>query len=66
MASVQTLERRIALLETRSNELEGGYGESICPIRREQIRQRIVLQRIARAAGADGAVSDDEIDQAFE
>ncbi|CAM2975574.1 hypothetical protein [Skermania piniformis] len=66
MASIQTLERRIALLEARLNELEGGYGESIYAMRREQICQRIILERIAVTGGADAGVSGEEIDQVLD
>lgn len=65
MASIQTLERRLAALEARLADIEGGYGESLYTLRREAIRSRIETGSILSHLGLARA-TDDQIDAAMD
>lgn len=65
MASIQTLERRIAALEARLADVEGGYGESIYKIHRRTIGTDINVSKIMNHLGIPPA-TDEEIDDALE
>lgn len=63
MASLQTLERRIAALEARLADVEGGYGETIYRMHRAVVGVQIGQSRLLAHLGLHGVTSE-EIDQA--
>lgn len=65
MASLQTLERRIAALEARLADIEGGYGDTLYTLHRHAVGTDLILGRIAQHLGVTPA-TDDEIDAALE
>jgi len=65
MASIQTLERRIALLETRLSEVEGGYGETLYRLNRFRVKTDMTLQRIAERLDVT-VPSEEEVDGALD
>jgi hypothetical protein len=65
VASIQTLERRIAALEARLADIEGGYGDTLYKLHRHAIGTDLTLGRIAQHLGVTPA-TDDEIDTALE
>lgn len=46
MASLHTLERRIAALEARLTDVEGGYGETIYKLHRSAMRNDLRMARV--------------------
>jgi hypothetical protein len=46
VASIQTLERRIAALEARLADIEGGYGDILYHLRRASIKSEFRLGKI--------------------
>jgi hypothetical protein len=61
VASIQTLERRIAALEARLADIEGGYGDTLYRLRRESIKSDLRVARILDHLHiAD--VSEDDVD----
>ncbi len=65
MASIQTLERRIAALEARLADIEGGYGETLYALRRDAIRSRIEMGSVLGHLGIERAPEED-IDAAMD
>ncbi|MGH3813854.1 MAG: hypothetical protein ACRDUV_15615 [Pseudonocardiaceae bacterium] len=61
MASLHTLERRIAALEARLADVEGGYGETLYSLRRSAVRNELRMGRVLKQMGIDD-VSDEDID----
>lgn len=65
MASIQTLERRIAALEARLADVEGGYGETLYRLHRRSVRTDLRLSKVlARLDLPD--VTEEEVDEAIE
>ena len=65
MASIQTLERRIAALEARLADIEGGYGDTLYRLHRSSVKADLRMGRILdHLKIAD--VSDDEVDAAID
>jgi len=62
---IRTLARRISVLEQRLNEIEQGYGESICRLSRRAIRTDIRLGRMAKQMGVPSA-TEAEVDAVLE
>lgn len=60
MASLNTLERRIAALEARLADIEGGYGDTLYMLHRHAVGTNLTLGRIAQQLGVTPA-TDDEI-----
>jgi hypothetical protein len=52
MASLQTLERRIAALEARLADVEGGYGDTLYKLHRASVKADLrtarILERLER------------------
>jgi hypothetical protein len=46
MASLQTLERRIAALEARLADVEGGYGDTLYKLHRASVKADLRTARI--------------------
>lgn len=65
MASIQTLERRIAALEARLADVEGGYGETIYQLHRRAIRTELGVSKLLAHFDLP-APTDGEVDQALE
>lgn len=65
MASLHTLERRIAALEARLAAVEGGYGETLYSLRRSAVRNDLRMGRVLGQLRIED-VTDDEIDQAID
>jgi hypothetical protein len=65
MASLQTLERRIAALEARLADVEGGYGDTLCKLHRASVKADLRTARILERLGIEG-VSDEVVDQALD
>lgn len=61
MASLHTLERRIAALEARLADVEGGYGETLYSLRRSAVRNELRMGRVLKQMGIDD-VTDEDID----
>lgn len=64
MASLQTLERRLAL-ESRVGEIEGGYGETVYKLHRKVVKLELGQDRILGHLGLN-SVTEDEIDASIE
>jgi hypothetical protein len=60
VASLTTLERRIAALEARLADIEGGYGDTLYKLHRHAIGTNLTLGRIANQLGVAPA-TDEEI-----
>jgi len=65
VASLTTLERRIAALEARLADVEGGYGDTLYKLHRHAVGTDLTIGRIAQQLGVSPA-TDDEIDAALE
>lgn len=65
MATLTTLERRIAALEARLADIEGGYGETLYRLHRHAVGTNLTLGKVAHELGVTPA-TDDEIDAALE
>lgn len=65
MASIQTLERRIAALEARLADVEGGYGETIYHLHRRAVRTELGVQKLLGHFKIEGP-TDDEVDEVLE
>jgi hypothetical protein len=63
--TLDTLARRVALLERRLADVEGPYAETLYQLRRESVATRITLGRMAQAAGVPVATAA-EIDAALD
>lgn len=61
MASIQTLERRIAALEARLADVEGGHSETVYRMQREVIRTRLDIGKLLTQSGLTPS-TDDEVD----
>jgi hypothetical protein len=46
MATLQTLERRIAALEARLADIEGGYGDTLYKLRRDTVEAKLGIAQI--------------------
>jgi hypothetical protein len=65
VASIQTLERRIAALEARLADVEGGYGDTLYRLHRASVKADMRMGRILdHLKIAD--VRDDEVDAAID
>lgn len=64
-ASLATLRRRVAALESRVSEVEEGYGETLYVLHRHAVRTDLTLARIADHLGVQGP-TDAEVDAAIE
>jgi hypothetical protein len=65
VASIQTLERRIAALEARLADIEGGYGATLYRSHRASVKSDLRMGKILdHLKIAD--VSDDEVDAAID
>jgi hypothetical protein len=65
MASLHTLERRIAALEARLAEVEGGYGDAIYKIHRVTVRTSLSLNKILDHLHIE-PVSDEQVDEVLD
>lgn len=65
MASLYTLERRLAAVEARLAEVEGGHGESIYAIRREVIANKINMTTLLEHFGLPAA-TEEQVDEALD
>ena len=65
MASLQTLERRIAALEARLADAEGGYGDTPYKLHRASVKADLRTARILKRLDIED-VSDEDIDQALD
>lgn len=65
MASMQTLERRIAALEARLADVEGGYGDTLYKLHRASVKADLrtakLLQRLEIAD-----VTEADVDEALD
>jgi hypothetical protein len=59
VASIQTLERRIAALEARLADIEGGYGDALYHLRRASIKSELRLGKILDHFHIDDITEDD-------
>ncbi|MDQ3764835.1 MAG: hypothetical protein M3460_25940 [Actinomycetota bacterium] len=57
--SLQTLERRIAALEARLADIEGGYGETIYKLHRMSIKTSLDVIKIVNHRGLGPATEAD-------
>ncbi|MGH3896913.1 MAG: hypothetical protein ACRDTA_01415 [Pseudonocardiaceae bacterium] len=64
MASLQTLERRIAALEARLADVEGGYGDTLYKLHRASVKTDLRTTKILKRLEIED-VSDEEIDRAL-
>lgn len=65
MTSIQTLERRIAALEARLADIEGGYGDTLYQLHRASIKSDLRLGKILDHLHIDD-VSDEDVDSVLE
>jgi hypothetical protein len=65
LASLQTVERRIAVLEARLADVEGGYGDTLYKLRRASVKADLRTARILERLEIED-VSDEDIDQALD
>jgi hypothetical protein len=65
MASLQTLERRIAALEARPADVEGGYGDTLYKLHPASVKADLRTARILERLGIED-VPDEDIDQALD
>jgi uncharacterized coiled-coil protein SlyX len=65
MASLQTLERRIAALEARLADVEGGYGDTLYKLDRSAVQTRLDLRKILAQMNIE-PTSDEEISAALD
>lgn len=65
MASIHTLERRIAALEARLADIEGGYGDTLYQLRRASIKSELRLGKVLEHLHIDD-VTDDDVDNVLE
>lgn len=65
MASIQTLERRIAALEARLADVEGGYGETLYRLHRRSVRTDLRLSKVLAHLDLPD-VTEEEVDEAIE
>lgn len=65
MASLQTLERRIAALEARLADVEGGYGDTLYKLHRASVKADFRTARILERLEIED-VSDDDVDQVLD
>ena len=65
MASLQTLERRIAALEARLADVEGGYGDTLYKLHRASVKADLRTARLLERLGIED-VSDEVVDQALD
>lgn len=65
MASIQTLERRIAALEARLADIEGGYGDTLYRLHRASIKSDLRLGKILDHLHIDD-VTEDDVDNVLE
>ncbi len=65
MASLQTLERRIAALEARLADVEGGYGDTLYKLHHASVKAELRTARILERLEIED-VSDEAIDQALD
>jgi hypothetical protein len=65
VASIQTLQRRIAALEARLADIEGGYGDTLYRLHRASVKSDLRLGRILDHLKIED-VSDDEVDAAID
>jgi hypothetical protein len=65
MASLQTLERRIAALEARLADVEGGYGDTLYKLHRSAVQTRLDLRKILAQMNIE-PTSDEEISAALD
>lgn len=65
MASLHTLERRIAALEARLADVEGGYGETLYKLHRASVRNDLRVGRIMAQLGVPD-VTEDDVDAALD
>jgi hypothetical protein len=65
MASLQTLERRIAALEARLADVEGGYGDTLYKLHRASVKADLRTAKILKRLEIED-VSDEEIDRALD
>lgn len=65
MASLQTLERRIAALEARLADVEGGYGDTLYKLHHSAVQTRLDLRKILAQMNIE-PTSDEEISAALD
>lgn len=65
MASLQLLERRMAVLEARLTELEGAYGESIYKLSRKAAKTDLGMRKLLSHFGLQDS-TDAEVDAAMD
>jgi hypothetical protein len=65
MASLQTLERRIAALEARLADVEGGYGDTLYKLHRASVKADLRTARILERLEIED-VADEDVDQALD
>lgn len=46
MVSSHSLEHRVAAVEERLNDVEGGFGETICKLHRRTVRNELGITRL--------------------
>jgi hypothetical protein len=63
MASLQTFERRIAALEARLADVEGGYGNALYKLHRASVKADLRTARILERLDIED-VSDEDVDRA--
>ena len=65
MASLQTLERRIAALEARLAEVEGGYGDTMYKLHRDSVENRLGMRTILDHLNLP-RITPEQIDEALD
>lgn len=65
MASLQTLERRIAALEARLADVEGGYGDTLYKLHPSAVQTRLDLRKVLAQMNIE-PTSDEEISVALD
>ncbi len=61
MASLNTLERRIAALEARLADVEGGYGDTLYRLHRASVRNDLRMAKLLGHLDVPD-ITDDEVD----
>lgn len=65
MASIHSLELRIAALEARLQEVEGGYGNTLYRLRRSTVKTDLRLAKVMEHLNV-ADVSDAEVDEVLD
>lgn len=65
MASLRTLELRIAALEARLAEVDGGYGDTLYKLHRDSVENRLGMRTILEHLALP-RVTEEQLDEALD